>query len=209
VTQGHIPEGLYPQKQSSENLKSCNAVFVVNGCHCVKCECTLCTVLGMTYRWCSLLWSTLLHYHNQRLHSTGLGWFISKWERARKKVVVLKSLSFSISFLFCSCWLLICNNLILIFLFQGSSTNFLRKVYPFLQQEYNSNQWWSLCLCWSSHFLYYLSSDLDSSFFLGVSEDWYEDTSCLLFYNLSQGTLWMFSVWYIESNEKLHYLGFS
>lgn len=81
------------------------------------------------------------------------------------------------------------NNLIIIFSFQGSSTNFLRKVYPFLQQGHNSNQWWSLCLCWSSHFLYYIISDLESSFFLGVSEDWYEDTSCLLFNDLSQGTL--------------------
>jgi len=64
MTLGHIPEGVYPQKQSSENLKSCNAVFVVTGCHCVKCEGTLRSVLGMTYRWCSLLWSALLHFHN-------------------------------------------------------------------------------------------------------------------------------------------------
>jgi len=84
---------------------------------------------------------------------------------------------------------MVCNNLIIIFSFQGSSTNFLRKVYPFLQQGHNSNQGWSLCVCWSSHFLYYLISSLDSSFYLVVSEDWYEDTSCLLFDGLSQGTL--------------------
>jgi len=189
MTQGLIPEGVYPQKQSSGKLKSCNAVFIVTRCYSVKCKGTLCSELGMTYWWCSLLWSALLHYHNQTLHSTRLGWFLRKWERPGKKVVLLKSLSFSISFLFCSCWLVACNNLILIFLFQGSSTNFLRKVYPFLQQEHNSNQRWSLCICWSSHFLYYLISDFGSSFFLGVSEDWYEDTSCLLFNNLSQGTL--------------------
>lgn len=189
MTQGHIPVGVYPQKQSSESIKSCTAIFVVTGCYCVKPEGTLCSVLGMTYRCCSLLWSALLHYHNQRLHSIGLEWFINKWERPGKKVVVLKNLLFSISFLFCSCWLVVCNNLIIIFSLQGSPTSFLRKVYPFLQQGHNSNQWWSLCICWSTHFLYYLLSDLDSSFFLGVSEDWYEDTSCLLFNDLSQGTL--------------------
>lgn len=143
----------------------------------------------MTYRWCSLLWSVLLQYHNQRLHSIGLGWFINKLERVGKEVVVSNSLTFFISFLFCSCLLVICNNLIITFLFQGSSTNFLRKIYPFLQQRHNSKQEWSLYICWNSHLLYFLISDLGSSFLLGVSADWYEDTSCLLFNDLSQGTL--------------------
>jgi hypothetical protein len=142
---------------------------------------------GMTYKACSLLWSALLHRHNQRLCSIGLGWFINRFKRLGKEVVVLSSLTFSISFF--SCLLLVCNNLIIISSLQGSSTSFLRKVYPFLQQGHNSNQRWSLYIRWSSHPFYYFISDLDSSFFLDMSEDWYEDTSRLLFNDLSQGTL--------------------
>lgn len=75
----------------------------------------------------------------------------------------------------------------MVFCFQGSSTSFIRKIYSLFQQEHSSNQGWSLYVCRSSHHYCPRLHFFVTSFLPGLSEDWYENTSCMLFSHLSQG----------------------
>lgn len=79
----------------------------------------------------------------------------------------------------------VCNNHISFF--QGSSASFLRKIYNLFQQEHTSNQGWSLYICRSSHHYCPFLHFFVTSFLLGLSEDWYENTNCMLLSHLSQG----------------------